>query len=49
MDVNHYDDAKIALIESRCKSNTQDGVTLKNGGERGHTRKLGGHGILGGD
>ena len=22
MDVNHYDDAKIALIESRCKSNT---------------------------
>ena len=27
MDVNHYDDAKIALIESRCKSNTQDGVT----------------------
>lgn len=27
MDVNHYGDAKIALIESRCKSNTQDGVT----------------------
>ena len=29
MDVNHYDDAKIALIESRCKSNTQDGVTYR--------------------
>ena len=27
MDVNHYGDAKIALIESRCKSNTQSGMT----------------------
>ena len=24
---HRLDDAKIALIESRCKSNTQDGVT----------------------
>lgn len=29
MDVNHYDDAKIALIESLCKNNTQDGVTYR--------------------
>ena len=26
---HRLDDAKIALIESRCKSNTQDGVTYR--------------------